>query len=244
MGGLRERKKQQTLLALHRAALRLTLEAGLEATTVGAIAEAADVSPRTFFNYFAAKEDAVIGFSEQFMTGLIDAFADDPEPPADIVAALVEVIWTLMTDATALGSSADDRQAVIERNPALLRHVFASVASIETRLIDACARRLRCDPRFPDDDARLDAARVGVSVAVGIMKVTLARAFTPPAGGSSPGALASPSGDDAPPTRPQHGDASAPGDAESPSPLPDPPTWQDAAQARDTYLRTLRRLLE
>jgi len=59
--GLREQKKHQTRLDLCRAARRLVLERGLDATTVEDVARVVGVSPRTFFNYYETKLDAVVG---------------------------------------------------------------------------------------------------------------------------------------------------------------------------------------
>jgi AcrR family transcriptional regulator len=56
----RERKKQATRQALHEAAFGLAEEFGVAGVTVEAIAARADVAPRTFFNYFACKEDAIL----------------------------------------------------------------------------------------------------------------------------------------------------------------------------------------
>ena len=58
--GLRERKKKQTRDAIHEAAYRLISESGLEATTIDQICHAADVSTRTFFNYFPSKAAAAL----------------------------------------------------------------------------------------------------------------------------------------------------------------------------------------
>jgi AcrR family transcriptional regulator len=58
--GLRERKKAKTRWAIQEHALRLFVQQGYETTTVEQVAEAAEVSPSTFFRYFPTKEDVVV----------------------------------------------------------------------------------------------------------------------------------------------------------------------------------------
>ena len=64
METLHERKKQRTRDALVRAAVELFTTRGYEATTVDDIAEAVEVSQRTFFRYFAGKEEAALALPE------------------------------------------------------------------------------------------------------------------------------------------------------------------------------------
>lgn len=58
---LREERRLATERRIHRCALRLTDERGLDGYTLDDLAEAAEVSRRTLFNYFPSKTDAVLG---------------------------------------------------------------------------------------------------------------------------------------------------------------------------------------
>jgi AcrR family transcriptional regulator len=75
-GGLRERKKQRTRDSIQRVAMRLFLEQGYEATTIEQIADAVEISPSTFFNYFPSKEEVV--FADDFEPLVARLFLDRP----------------------------------------------------------------------------------------------------------------------------------------------------------------------
>lgn len=81
--GLRERKKAKTRRTIQEHALRLFAEHGYERTTVEQIAEAAEVSPSTFFRYFRTKEDVVL---QDDYDALLQAALD--AQPADVPLGL------------------------------------------------------------------------------------------------------------------------------------------------------------
>jgi AcrR family transcriptional regulator len=92
--GLRERKKLQTREQITEAAIRLFAERGFDGTTVDDIAQAADVSRRTFFRYFARKEDVVLAWKHEAAEELRRALAERPagEGPLDAVQGAISTL--------------------------------------------------------------------------------------------------------------------------------------------------------
>jgi AcrR family transcriptional regulator len=76
--GLRERKKAATRQALHEAALRLAVAHGADKITVEAVADEAGVSRRTFSNYFANKEEALLHGEQRRVATVIDLVRGRP----------------------------------------------------------------------------------------------------------------------------------------------------------------------
>ncbi|MEO3806864.1 TetR family transcriptional regulator [Nonomuraea sp. B1E8] len=94
-GGLRERKKARTREAILREAFRLFRERGYNATTIDQIAEAAEVSPATFFRYFPTKEDLVT--LDRFPP-LIEALQEQPPgPPVTVLRGAFRTAFGSMT---------------------------------------------------------------------------------------------------------------------------------------------------
>ncbi len=98
-GGLRERKKARTRAAIREHALRLFRENGYQRTTVEKIAEAAEVSPSTFFRYFPTKEDIVL--QDDMDTRMIEALERQPAglSPLAAVRAAAREVFTSYTQA-------------------------------------------------------------------------------------------------------------------------------------------------
>lgn len=165
--GLRERKKAQTRRALTAAAIRLSIERGSpDRVTVEEISEAADVSPRTFFNYFSSKEDAVLGVDPERRTELRAELELRPADEAPIEALRA----ALLSTAEGIDENAElwaQRLQLVREHPTLSAGYVASFADFERGMVEAMAARLGLDP-----DADLYPAVV-VATALTIMRVTV-----------------------------------------------------------------------
>jgi len=142
--GLRERKKVATKDALSRAALELAAERGLHGATSEAIAEAADVSTRTFHNYFSSKEDAILFVLEKTVHRFVDAFTqrDPGEPVLDsLEAVLIEFVEA---------DGEFDRMVAVTRlmaeHPTLIARHVAVYDTTSDALLAEIGRRTGTDP--------------------------------------------------------------------------------------------------
>jgi AcrR family transcriptional regulator len=143
--GLRERKKAETRAALQDAALQLAARHGVDKVSVEAIAEAAGVSPRTFFNYFSSKEDAILGGAPSDPSPLADllrARPEDEEPLDALRAALKDSVESLKDDPDRWAL----RRQLTVRHPELATRYAARLARLEQDLVVEIARRLDLDP--------------------------------------------------------------------------------------------------
>jgi AcrR family transcriptional regulator len=166
--GLRERKKAETHQALARAALRLADQLGPERVTVEAIAEAAGVSPRTFFNYFSSKEDAIVGIAPAHSSALLADLLARPEDEAPL-DALRAVVLAAAERLQAGGDEWVIRHRLIQRHHSLAVTRAAWFAEVERRMTEEVARRTDLDPgldAYPAlvVNATLGALRVAIDV--------------------------------------------------------------------------------
>ena len=138
--GLRERKKLATRSALHLAALQLVAEHGLDDVSIEDIAVRADVSPRTFFNYFPSKVDAVIGLDPDTSRQQVTAFLGRPadESPVQAMRAVARAQAAEMAGDTELWPL---RLTVIDAHPAVLGRLAAAFGESEQVLAAAVAER-------------------------------------------------------------------------------------------------------
>ena len=140
--GLRERKKARTRQAIADAARGLFFERGFDAVTVAEVAREADVSEKTVFNYFPAKEDLFYGRLEEFETDLLKAVRER-EAGRSIVAAFRDFVMKRQGALQREDDAAATRQLrainrVISESPALQareREIFARYTNSLTELI-------------------------------------------------------------------------------------------------------------
>lgn len=178
-GSLRERKRLATMVAIEDSATALVLEHGYDAVTVEQICAAADISKRTFFNYVASKDAAVIGTTpEDVSDEAREAFlaSDDPDVPHTVLRLFMGAFAaTRVADNAQTVTLAHRRREIFRAEPELgvLRMTASArfqlrIASLVTEFLE---RRpdLRRLPEVPvEAESRACVALVAASGQLGL----------------------------------------------------------------------------
>ncbi|MGW3120844.1 TetR family transcriptional regulator [Streptomyces sp. NPDC001107] len=171
METLRERKKQRTRDALMRAAVELFTTRGYEQTTVDDITEAVDVSQRTFFRYFAGKEEAALALQELAVARFLQAVRERPagEAPMEALRQAVLEGWDTLHEVIEAVVPVElylRMYRVIESTPVLLAAHLRRSEETEDTIARVLSERegldVEADPR----------PRLAVAVFSGVMRVT------------------------------------------------------------------------
>jgi AcrR family transcriptional regulator len=162
--GLRERKKQRTREALVGAALDLFQRNGFEATTVDDIAEAVEVSPRTFFRYFASKEDVALTIQERQADAFLAAFAARPLEEPVVTALRHAAVDVLRAFEEGRGGFPPAQVSCLQELLQHCRPVLARSLEQSSHRVDALARQIA---ERMGVDLRTDARPVLVAAVAG-----------------------------------------------------------------------------
>lgn len=163
--GLRERKKIKTRRAIRREAYRLFREHGYDATTVDQIAEAAEISPSTFFRYFPSKEDVVL--TDEYDPMLVEILRSAPEGTSLIRIVRTGVVEALRRVMREEGEEMTTRMSLVVGVPALRRRSYEQ--QIETWRLMAETYAARTGRSALDFDLRVAVSSINATMAEAIM---------------------------------------------------------------------------
>lgn len=155
-GGLRERKRAATRAAITAVARTLTAKRGLNGYTVEEVCERANISRRTFFNYFPTKEDAILGHvDDEIPRDVIDDFiaAGASSRPGEISPHLFQDLITLSLrlSENMAASEEETRQliGVIKKEPQLMLRIIGATEEREAEFARVLALREGVQPDHP-----------------------------------------------------------------------------------------------
>jgi AcrR family transcriptional regulator len=155
--GLRERKKERTHQDLVEAGLRMFAERGFDAVTVEDIAAEVDVSPRTFYRYFATKEDLLLDDLSTALDVLRRSFLAQPAD-LPVMAAVRAVLMEVTQTYEGLARQKLQRARIVEATPSLkFRHAERQTAW-EQVLAPLVSERIGDPPGDPSLKAQLIAS--------------------------------------------------------------------------------------
>ncbi|WP_372463214.1 TetR/AcrR family transcriptional regulator [Streptomyces spinosus] len=190
---LTERRKAETRMEIARAAAALFVQRGLRATRAEDIAQAAGIAPRTFYRYFATKEEAVAPLYAAGAQRWTEAVRAAPAH-LTLPEALEHAVRHTLTPGLGVSAASWEWLRTLVRladtSPAL-RKVWAEVCQMsEEALAQVLVRRAEAagGPAPLTPHLRFAAAVAGAAVRVAVE--SWAATTTPPTGPDGPAALA------------------------------------------------------
>lgn len=168
--GLRARKQRETRNAIHRAAVDLALAHGPDGATVAAISERADISVRTFFNYYPSKEDAIVGLHEGLPS---DAELDEFRASAsdDVIGDTARLLFGVFTPGD--DELVAQRRSLIVQHPHLIQRQWVRMHGVEQRTAVAVAERMRASDAFGGIDDIAAAADILVVTCSSALRLSI-----------------------------------------------------------------------
>lgn len=169
--GLRELKKRQSRMAMHRAALELVLEHGLGGVTVEAIAQRAGVSTRTFFNHWSTKESAIIGVlsaQEAEIAARLRHQIQERGPREAVRIVLREAVSSTPFDAEVR----ELRKQVMAKEPRLHSLSSGNLLSVQTEMVEVLAEALEGEDA---QERAMLAVQIGFAVTRAAFSSSMAR---------------------------------------------------------------------
>jgi len=170
--GLRDRKRLETRLRIETAAVEIVMAEGLDGATVDMISERAEISPRTFFNYFDSKEDAILGIHDlgevqrAIASGVASAETDD------LVSAIISTMLQIFGPVAQRTQLKAQRMVLVKDNPRLLSrqiHQFTQLNStMSAAVVEFLTKREVTLPHDPEHVAEIAVATCVASVRIAI----------------------------------------------------------------------------
>lgn len=151
------------------------VEHGFEGTTLDMIAEAADISRRTFFHYFESKDAIFAAWDEMILQATRDAIGAQPgggTPFGIVRGGLKQLMSVYSTD------EAVTIDRLLRSSPALQARKFTSCVQQEGAVYEALAER------FPDPEIRFS-LRLAAIVGMGVMRLALEKLREAPSSGTA-----------------------------------------------------------
>ncbi|MFF3128850.1 TetR family transcriptional regulator [Streptomyces sp. NPDC057908] len=197
---LRERKRLRTRRALVETALTRYTRDGFERTTLDDLTDDVEISKRTFFRYFASKEDVALAPEKEFWAEFLDVL--DALADTELTGPVLGMLHrALITSLERMGKEWERRFAesrrLVERTPALAAHSLQHCAETSDAILALLSVRLGplgplvADDGGPDgpgaDELRL---RIALEITVAAFRCALHAWSSGPADAGRPELIA------------------------------------------------------